>query len=171
VRELNLAPKPVQRPHPPLYIGGGGKRILTFAAQEATIIGLAPRSTTAGMLDAATCATAEAVAEKVYWVRDAAGARLSDIELHIQVIGVAMTENRRHGAEMIAEQLAGLSSIAINTNLSIEQILESPQVLVGTVDQIVEILQERRERYGISYITVFGDIDAFSPVVARLAGT
>jgi hypothetical protein len=42
--------------------------------------------------------------------------------------------------------------------------------MIGSVDQIVETLQERRERYGISYITVFGDIDAFAPVVARLAG-
>jgi hypothetical protein len=67
----------------------------------------------------------------------------------------------------VDEQLVGRSSVAINTNLSTGQILESPHVLVGTVDQMVETLQERRERYGISYITVFGDIDAFSPVVAR----
>lgn len=51
-------------------------------------------------------------------------------------------------------------------------ILESPYFVVGSVDQIVADLQERRERYGISYITVFGnDIDEFSPIVARLAGT
>ena len=47
----------------------------------------------------------------------------------------------------------------------------SPHVLVGTVEQIAEELQMRRERYGISYISIWGEYaDAFSPVVARLAG-
>jgi hypothetical protein len=43
---------------------------------------------------------------------------------------------------------------------------------VGTVEEICETLRERRERYGISYLTVFErDMEAFAPVVARLAGT
>ena len=60
---------------------------------------------------------------------------------------------------------------AVNTERSPAEMLESPYALIGSVEQIVETLQERRERYGFSYITVFGDIDAFAPVVARLAGT
>ena len=36
-------PKPVQRPHPPFLIGGGGKRMLSLAGREAQIVGLAPR--------------------------------------------------------------------------------------------------------------------------------
>lgn len=169
VNGLNLQPKALQRPHPPLYIGGGGKRILTLAGQEANIVGLAPKATSDGKLDFATSA-ADALIEKVNWVREAAGTRFGDLELHIQIINVVITDNRRRGAEAAAKQLAGASAIGINVNLSAEQILDFPQVLVGNIDQIVETLQERRERFGISYITVFGDIDSFSPIVARLAG-
>jgi len=168
VRELNLQPKPLQRPYPPLYVGGGGKRILSFAAQEATIVGLATKSTS-GMLDHASI-TADAVAEKVRWVREAAGAHFNDLELHIQAINIIITDDRQGGAKMTAEKLAGYSSIAVNNDLSTKQILESPHILIGTVDQIIETLLERRERYGISYITLFGDEEKFSSMVARLAG-
>ena len=46
-----------------------------------------------------------------------------------------------------------------------------PHGLFGSVDEVCEELQRRREAYGISYITV-GDAarDAFAPVVAKLAG-
>jgi len=45
-------------------------------------------------------------------------------------------------------------------------------VLLGTIEQICDTLQQRRERYGISYLTVFErDMEAFAPVVTRLAGT
>lgn len=168
VRELNIQPKQLQHPYPPLFIGGGGKHILSFAAQEATIIGLATKSTS-GLLDAASI-TANAVTEKVRWVRDAASTRADNLELHIQAISVIITDDRLRGAEMAAQELAGYSSIAINTNLSTAQVLESPHILIGTVDQIVETLQERRERYGISYITLFGDVEKSSPIVERLAG-
>ena len=39
---LEGQPKPVQQPHPPLLIGGAGRRMLEFAAREADMIGIAP---------------------------------------------------------------------------------------------------------------------------------
>jgi alkanesulfonate monooxygenase SsuD/methylene tetrahydromethanopterin reductase-like flavin-dependent oxidoreductase (luciferase family) len=43
---------------------------------------------------------------------------------------------------------------------------------VGTADQIAEQLQERRERYGFSYVVFAGGShEAMLPVVAKLAGT
>ena len=50
--------------------------------------------------------------------------------------------------------------------------MQYPHALVGPVDSICDELQRRRDEYGISYVTV-GDqnLDAFAPVVARLAGT
>ena len=57
------------------------------------------------------------------------------------------------------------------TQLSVEEILQSPYALVGTVDQLVEDLQARRTRWGISYfVTHEPYVDAFAPVVARLVG-
>ena len=45
-------------------------------------------------------------------------------------------------------------------------------LLIGTVDQMVEDLRARRERWGISYYTIFEPyLDALAPVVNRLAGT
>src|SRR5918999_573504 len=43
ITDYDAQPKPVQRPHPPFFIGGGGKRVLTLAAREADTISLAPR--------------------------------------------------------------------------------------------------------------------------------
>ena len=52
-----------------------------------------------------------------------------------------------------------------------EQVLEVPSVLIGTVEQLCEEVLARRERYGISYVTVFEkNMEAFAPVVARFAG-
>jgi hypothetical protein len=48
---------------------------------------------------------------------------------------------------------------------------KSPYVLIGTVEKLFEDLHARRERWGISYYVIFEPyVDAFAPVVARLAG-
>ncbi len=174
VHELSLQPKPLQRPHPPLYIGAGGRRILQFAAKEATIVGLTHRTTETGMLDLADDKAA-GFTEKVEWIKEAAGPRFDDLELHTGLTNLVFTGDRGRGAATVLEQLAQLPAIAVNKELTINDVLDSPNMLIGTVDQMVESLQERRERYGISYYTAFcadtGAPEAFSPVVARLAGT
>ena len=171
VEAADLLLKPTQQPHPPLFIGGGGRRILTLAAREADIVGLDPKATAAGAKDLAT-ATAEAVDQQVAWVREAAGVRFPDLELHISVLAVVVTDDRRTAAEQVEATIAGLPPSLVANPLSADQILEWPQALIGTVEQIVEDLQARRERYGISYIGIPGEsMEAFSPVVARLHGT
>ncbi len=83
------APKPVQRPHPPLLIGGGGKRVLSIAAREADIVGINGMMA-AGVIgpDALGTMTYDAVAERVALVRERAGDRIDDIELNIRVFYV-----------------------------------------------------------------------------------
>ena len=130
------------------------------------------KGTAAGTKDIAT-STADAVEEQMAWVRAAAGVRFDDLELHSLLLMVRVSDNRHHAAEQMAAELATFPATWVsNAVLSAEQVLASPHFLVGTVDQMVADLQMRRERYGISYITVFGDsVDIFSPVVARLAGS
>ena len=170
VNDVTLHPKAKQQPHPPIFIGGGGRRVLTLAARKADIVGIDPKGTALGAKDLATTSAA-AVDQQINWVREAAGARWPDLELHMLVLAVKVTEDRRRGAEEVAAMLADWAPYLTNVPSS-EDILASPRYLVGSVNKIVEDLQDRRERYGISYITVFGeDVDAFSPVVARLAGT
>ena len=172
VQDLNLRPKPLQRPHPPIYIGGGGKRMLSLAGREATIAGLGNLSTRDGQMDYAL-STAEGTAQKVAWIREAAGNRFEEIELHQLFNKVVVTDNRRRASEDVVRWLADFPpEIVINTARSAEEVLVAPYLLVGSVDQIVADLQERREHLGISYITVAEEyMDVFSPVVARLAGT
>jgi probable F420-dependent oxidoreductase len=158
-------PKPVQRPHPPLHIGGGGQRLLSVAAREADIVGFIPRARADGRGQDLTDATPEALEQKIAWVREAAGERFADLELGILVAQVFTTEDREQAAQFIANTLAA------GLNVSTDVILQAPYLLLGTVDQICEDLLARRERYGISYISVFEQsLEALAPVVARLAG-
>ena len=158
-------PKPVQRPHPPLHIGGGGQRLLSVAAREADIVGFIPKARADGRGQDLTDATPEALEQKITWVREAAGERFADLELGILVAQVFTTEDREQAAQFIANTLAA------GLNVSTDVILQAPYLLLGTVDQMCEDLLARRERYGISYISVFEQsLEALAPVVARLAG-
>lgn len=155
-------PQPIQRPHPPILIGGGGKRMLELAAREATIVGIAPRAHIEGRVDAAD-STAEATSRKIGWIRQAAGSRFSKLELNAIVFEVIVTDDRDQAANQLA---ANLDSV-----LTTKQLLEAPHWLIGTLDQICETLLVRRERFGISYIAVFEEHrEIFAPIVARLAG-
>jgi probable F420-dependent oxidoreductase len=158
-----IHPFPVQRPHPPLLIGGNGRRLLTLAAKEADIVGLSGitfhRGGVAPDLSGWRMAGVDA---RVQLVREAAGDRYDRLELNALVQRVVVTEDRRQAAEELARRW---------TQLSPEEILQSPYVLIGTVDQLVEDVQARRERWGISYYVIFEPyIDAFAAVVSRLAG-
>lgn len=162
ISDYDGQPLPVQRPHPPILIGGGGPRVLSIAARQADIIGI-NATLTAGVIgpEAIASMTAEAVDEKVGIVREAAGDRLGDIELNIRTFFVSVTDDREQAlADMAA--FAGVDSELIRT---------SPFAVIGTPDEIAEDLVARRERWGFSYITVGGeDVEPFAPVVAALAG-
>jgi probable F420-dependent oxidoreductase len=156
-------PKPAQQPHPPLLVGGGGKRVLRLAAREADIVGV-NFVLAEGMVNpkVAVTGSAEATADKLAWIKDAAGPRINDIELNVTVFFTFVTDDRN----AMAERIAG------GFGMPATDVLESPHALIGTVDQIVYDLQRRRDQYGFSYIAFSGDVfDAMAPVVKRLAGT
>ncbi len=162
IRGLEGTPKPRQRPHPPIVIGGGGRQVLTLAAREADTIGL-NINLRHGRIDATSgrTATAAATEQKLQWIRDAAGERFPSLELQTRIHLAAVTDDRWSLAEAIGPALG----------LTAEQAIESPHGLAGTVDEIVEQCLARRARWGISYITV--PVDAMvemAPVVERLRG-
>jgi probable F420-dependent oxidoreductase len=151
-------PKPVQRPHPPLLIGGHGDTVLGLAADEADITGL----TWTGASLAPTGASTDALAERVTFVRDRAGARVGDLELNI------LTQGTSIGGDAEAT-LAGLASAL---GVEKELVRDSPLTLIGSVSEVVDKLVANRERLGISYVVVFDTaIDDMTPVVQRLART
>ena len=67
-----VEPRPVQQPHPRIMLGGGGPRMLRFAAREAQIVSFVPQFSTAGR-PMMRHATETALAERVAQVRSAAG--------------------------------------------------------------------------------------------------
>jgi len=163
IAHYDATPTPVQVPGPPLLIGGGGKRVLTIAAREADIIGI-NATLTAGEVGPAAFATmtAEAVSDKVRIVHEAAGDRIHQIEMNIRAFMVTLTDDAS----------ATISGLAGMLGVEPEMIENSPFALIGTVDQIVEKLQQRRQQWGLSYVIVGEEnIDDFAPVVSRLAGT
>jgi probable F420-dependent oxidoreductase len=161
--ELNVLPKPMQRPRPPLLLGASRPRMLAYAGQVADIIGLEDQQWPQRDLNAARIPVANA-ADQVTIVREASGARFDQIEFSILLARIVITDTPREAAADMASTLG----------LSVEQVLESASILIGSIDSIVEQLEERRDRIGISYPVVFQQaaLEAgFARVVARLAGT
>ncbi len=160
-------PKPVQRPHPPLFIGGGGRRTLSLAGREADIVGLAPRILTGQRADPRSF-TIAAAEEKIGWVREAAGDRFDRLEFNVYPSGTAITvtDHARAEAAKVADRMRDRTGV----ELTVDEVLESPHVFIGSIDGFVEKFRMLRERLGISSFLV-GAIDELAPVVERLAGS
>jgi probable F420-dependent oxidoreductase len=164
VRLGGFAGVPVPASRPPIMIGGGGRRVLELAAREADIVSLnfdnrSGRIGPAGVQSG----TAERTSEKVDWVRSAAAAAGRPVpELEIGAYFTVVGPDPSAAA-------AGLGQMF---GLPPEEVARHPHCLLGDVEAIVEELQRRRESFGVSYVTVPDTaLEAFAPVVARLAGT
>ncbi len=161
VTNLPSVPHPVQEPKPPMLVGGGGKRILTVAARQADIIGVHVPAKKDGSAQDWSSAGPNDVEKRIGWIRDAAGDRMSRIELCQNVFAVNITDDR---------QAAG-AEVAKRFGMTDGQALESPYFLLGTEDQIADQLQHNRVRFGISYYIVPGRLtETMQPLVKRLAG-
>jgi probable F420-dependent oxidoreductase len=161
VRGAKVLPRPLQRPHPPLMIGGGGPRVLRLAAREADIVTFAPQVNAGGRarFDALT---EKALAERVLRFRGFAGERAEHLELNVFVFDAAVTDRARSLMAAVAAQLRRAAN----------SLVRSPFVLYGSRASLRELLVERRERLGISYISVPGNaMREFAPIVAELRGT
>ena len=162
--ELDGFPKPPQRPHPPILMGAGSKRMLQIAGREADAVGILAKALPGGTIsDDVAERLPEAVERKVQWIREAAGSRFHQIELSM-VISVVLTDDRRSQAERLA-RARGWDDVPA------ERILSMPSLFIGSLDQVVEEMHFRRERYGFSYFVVSdADMEALAPVVAAVAG-
>ncbi|MFC7645574.1 TIGR03621 family F420-dependent LLM class oxidoreductase [Streptosporangium lutulentum] len=135
VRELLAAE--ADAPRPPIMLAGSGDRILSLAARNADIVSF---PITAGF-GAGT--PEQALAARVQRVREAAGERITDIELNLFVAGVG-----RQVTDI------DLSVISAATGMSPEQLADLPGVLVGSPQRIADDLLRYREEFGIGYISV-----------------
>ena len=160
VRDAHCDPRPASPPR--VIVGGGSRRILTVAAQQADTVGV-NTSLASGEKggDLASQATFDHFDRCLNWIRDAAPDRFDSIEL--QIVAFA--------TRVVASQRAALRT-ATMLGLPGEDALELPIALIGTPDELCERLLERRKRWGFTNIVVPGEaMESFAPVVAQLAGT
>lgn len=163
ITNLNGFPKPAQRPHPPILIGAGHKRMLMLAGREANIVGILTTSVATGrVVDDPLARMADRVAEQVAWVREGAGPRFAEIELSTVATLIITDQRRARTEQWIRER--GWSGVTA------EQVWDMPAVLIGSVDQLADDLHRRREQLGFSYYVVSDHVaEAAAPLVARLA--
>jgi len=143
-----ISPRPVQQPRPPILVAARKRQLIELAAREADIIalGIPPTETEAE------------IAERIRWIREAAGSRFDQLELNLNLMAVGHQVPRHIESQMglTAESLARANAAAAVT---------------GTTDKMVDTLQRRRESLGISYIAVGDELmEGLSAVVERLAG-
>ncbi len=162
ITDLDGTPKPHRPGGPPFVIGGGGPRVLRFAGATADIVGV-NASIHSGEIDTAAAQDSlpERIDEKVGWVRTGAGDRFDELELNAWLAVAEVTKT--------SDEVAEVLSAVFETDAA--SVLASPLALIGALAEIRERLQERRERWGYSYIVIPGDkAREFGPVVAELTG-
>ncbi|OJU85612.1 MAG: hypothetical protein BGO11_21065 [Solirubrobacterales bacterium 70-9] len=143
---LDGTPHPFTPGGPPIFVAGGGPRMLRFAARCADIVGVNPAlPTSERRAEARRDGVAARVDEKFALIREAAGERYGELELHGWLQAAVITDDGRAAATEIGAALGALDA---------DDVLESPFVLVGSVAEIAARLLERRDRWGYSYYTV-----------------
>jgi probable F420-dependent oxidoreductase len=153
-------PTSIQRPHPPIMIGGGRERVLSYAAREADIVSINTVQFAARNDDGLT--PQEEAVRRFEYVRAGAGTRIGDLDIESSPYFVTIADDVQ----------SAYDGMAAKTRMAPAVLRDHPNVLVGSVDAIVETLQERRETHGTNYVTVQQtQAERFAPVVARLTGT
>lgn len=156
-------PPPTQQPRPPILVGGNGRQLLRLAGARADIVGLSGTGKTKadGLSHDARGFAPPAVDERIALVRDAAAGR--SIELHALVQRVIVTDDPRRAAKAVTKRLP---------ELTVDEILGTPYLWIGSIDSICAHIEACRKRWGFSYFTVFDhSFEAAVPIVARLAGS
>jgi len=159
----SLLPRPVQQPGPPLILGGGGPRVLSFAARHADIVSInANLRDGTGGAETAPDMSPDRTRQKVAWVKEAAGARFEELELNALIGFVLITEDARGVAEAMAPHFG----------IDPGDALHVPGVLLGTLDEMADELRWRRDEYGITYWSIESEAWAdLGPVVQKLSGS
>ncbi|WP_066913545.1 LLM class F420-dependent oxidoreductase [Millisia brevis] len=168
---LKGSPRPRQGPRPPIAVGGGGPKMLALAAKHADIISLVPSTTAEGKLKLSGI-TMDKTRERIDWIREAAGDRFHEIELNWTITMIVITDDREQTAEMA---LAALDrgfppNIEVDARLTVEEILASPYIAIGTFEEIADQVRNVRAATSMSYVGVFPtQMEAFAPVIPLLS--
>jgi probable F420-dependent oxidoreductase len=162
IDDLDGTPKPVTPGGPPMLIAGGGRRMLRFAAQFADIIGVNVALPSAPDEASARDALPSSIDIKFEWIRADAGERFDDLEFNAWLSVCRVTDDVASLGERLSQRFGAPAA----------EVLDSPLILGGTIEEMIDRLEQRRARWGYSYFVVQQPcIDDFAPVVDRLTGS
>lgn len=151
-------------PPVPILIGGNSRAVHAAGAAYADILGLIGFSSSGG--GGGSDFSMAAAERQVARLRELAGLRFPQLEVHALVQWHELTDDRRAAAERAAPQL----------EVPVDIVLDSPYVLLGTPGEIADQLRSDHRRLGITRWTIFGDRPDLQPAqtlvpVLELLGT
>ncbi len=146
---------PERTPPPPIMIGGSRPRVLGLAGREADIVSLS--NVMSPDVD-----TRFEIGQQLERVRAGAADRFDELDFELMRIYVDVTDDRAEGLRLAGQALHVEPSF----------LTDHPLVLVGSVEEIANQLEEQRARFRINYVSVpHHFVDVFAPVVSKLAGS
>ena len=155
-KDAILWPKPIQQPHPPIIVGGGGKGLLRIAAKYADYVNVIPDAGKRGYIsmEVARKMTNDSFREKVSFIREEAkrlGRKPDAVRISNFVFMTVISESKeasRKTVEMMAPMFQQTP----------EQLLASPLMLIGTPEECIAELKRRAKEWGTSQVIFTGEV-------------
>lgn len=155
VKKAYNNPRPVQKPHPPIMIGGSGRKILELVAAEAQLVNLIPPIVNGKdfVQDPAAAVKFDKpeLKRRITMLRrlqSAAGRAPDTVELSV----ISMVTVARSKAEVEAALVRTAKGMGFPNP---EAARDSPVLLFGTPDEVRRELRSRIEEFGTTYYIVF----------------
>jgi probable F420-dependent oxidoreductase len=156
LKDAILWPKPIQQPHPPIILGGGGKGLLRIAAKYADYINIIPEAGKRGhiSMEEVKRTTDKSFRDKVSFVRDEAkrlGRKPDAVRISNFIFATIISESKeatRKSAEMMAQMFQQTP----------DDLLASPMILIGTPEECIVELKRRAKDWGTSQMIFTGEV-------------
>jgi probable F420-dependent oxidoreductase len=149
LKDAFSVPKPAQKPHPPILLGGSGKGLLRIAARHADVVNVVADTGRVATVDPREVAkvTDAAFRGKLDFLRaeiQAAGRDVSAVTLS-STIFIAQLVDDRDTARSFAEALGSMFG------LPGDEIRRTPLALIGTSEECIVELRRREREWGITH--------------------
>jgi len=156
LKDAILWPKPIQQPHPPIIVGGGGKGLLRIAAKYADYVNIIPDAGKRGhiSMEVVKRTTDKSFREKVSFVREEAkrlGRKPDSVRISNFVFATIISDSKeatRKSAEMMAPMFQQTA----------DDLLASPMLLIGTPEECIVELKRRAKDWGTSQMIFTGEV-------------
>jgi len=156
LKDAILWPKPIQQPHPPIIVGGGGKGLLRIAAKYADYVNIIPDAGKRGhiSMEVVKRTNDKSFREKVSFVREEAkrmGRKPDAVRISNFIFATIISDSKeatRKSAEMMAQMFQQTP----------DELLASPMILIGTPEECIVELKRRAKDWGTSQVIFTGEV-------------